>query len=95
MPAKPLLRQLHFWTEALHRKPELDRVVRDDEMHGFVGDEIAKHRVGREYETPIERQIPTRGATVGGQLVVKPLQGMATRLIQRDPGVAQVPLFQL
>ena len=77
--AQPLLRSLHLGTEALHREPEFGRVVRDSEMHDFVRDEIAKHDTWCEDETPIERQIPTRGA-------VAPLRSLihhvnATRLL--------------
>src|SRR3989304_6379175 len=62
MTAQPLLRSLRLAAQALHREPELRRVVRNCEMNGLVRDEVAEYEVRREDEAPVEGEIPLRRA---------------------------------
>ena len=57
MTAQPLLRSLRLPAQALHRQPELRRVVRDREMNRLVRDEVAQYEVRREDEPPVEREV--------------------------------------
>ena len=54
---KPLLRSLHLWEQALHRKPELGQMIRYGEMHSFMSHEVMKHKLRRKNQTPVEREV--------------------------------------
>jgi hypothetical protein len=54
---KPLPRSLGLWTEALDRQPEALGVIRHDEVHCLVGDEIFEDERRRHDQAPAEGQI--------------------------------------
>ena len=79
-------------------------MIRYREMCGFVGDEVAQHEIGREDESPVERQILLRGAVAPlgalaheiqfSRRATQPLCGARELPLDFGAGLAAQPVFQ-